>query len=132
MPKHSIVVFVLCLTVANISYAKPYAFITNQLDNSVSVIDTAEQKVINTVKISGKPAGVAVNVPKKQIYISTPEGGGSRFWMAKHSMSKNPLKWVARHWVSPPIKPVNESLWRIGMKIRSVCSIPPILKKYPY
>jgi YVTN family beta-propeller protein len=41
--------------------AEPYAFITNQLDNSVSVIETHSQKVIKTVTVTGKPVGVAVN-----------------------------------------------------------------------
>lgn len=57
-------------------YANPRAFITNQLDNSVSVIDTQSHRVIETIKVEGKPAGVAINPVLQQIYVSTPEGGG--------------------------------------------------------
>ena len=56
--------------------AEPYAFITNQLDNSVSVIDTHSLKVIKEVSVKGKPAGVAVNNATSQVYVSTPTGGG--------------------------------------------------------
>ena len=50
--------------------------LTNQLDNSVSVIDTHSLTVIKEVSVKGKPAGVAVNNTTSQVYISTPTGGG--------------------------------------------------------
>ena len=57
-------------------FAEPYAFITNQLDNSVSVIETKTHKVIKTISVTGKPVGVAVNRINSQVYISTPNGNG--------------------------------------------------------
>jgi YVTN family beta-propeller protein len=53
-----------------------YAYITNQLENSVSVIDTGAQQVAHTIPVTGKPAGVAVNPVLPLIYVSTPEAGG--------------------------------------------------------
>jgi YVTN family beta-propeller protein len=40
--------------------AQPYAFITNQLDNNVAVIDLTTNQVIKTIPVQGKPVGVAV------------------------------------------------------------------------
>ena len=60
-------------------FAAPYAFITNQLDNTVSVIDAQTHKVIKTIPVTGKPVGVAVNDKMDRVYISTPNGGGLPF-----------------------------------------------------
>ena len=40
--------------------ASPFAYITNQLDDSISIIDTEQGKVVDTISVPGKPAGVAV------------------------------------------------------------------------
>ena len=56
--------------------ASPFAYISNQLDDSVSVIDTQQGKVIGTVSVQGKPAGVAVSPNRDRVYISTPEAHG--------------------------------------------------------
>jgi len=72
-PFYALLLLALCSSGVS---AAPRAFITNQLDNSVSVIDTQNQQVIQTIKVEGKPAGVALNNRLKQVYISTPEGGG--------------------------------------------------------
>ena len=56
--------------------AQPFAYISNQLGDSVSIIDTATAKVVDTVKVAGKPAGVAISPDGKKVYISTPEAHG--------------------------------------------------------
>ncbi len=66
---------VLVLTMTSV-YARPYAFITNQIDDTVSVIDVEQRSVIEIIPVTGKPVGVAVNDFKKQVYISVPNGGG--------------------------------------------------------
>ena len=58
------------------SFAEPLAYITNQLGDSVSVIDTAAGNVIDTVAVYGKPAGVAVAPDGRRVYVSTPEAKG--------------------------------------------------------
>ena len=42
----------------------------------MSVIDLADNKVVNTIAVSGKPAGVAVSPNGDKVYISTPEAHG--------------------------------------------------------
>ncbi|HEY5140222.1 MAG TPA: YncE family protein, partial [Methylococcales bacterium] len=53
--------------------AAPFAYISNQLDDSVSIIDTGQGKVVDTIRVAGKPAGVAVAPAGDKVYISTPE-----------------------------------------------------------
>lgn len=56
--------------------AAPFAYISNQLDDSISVIDSNQGKVVDTIRVSGKPAGVAVSPAGDKVYISTPEAKG--------------------------------------------------------
>ncbi|MFT5395818.1 MAG: YVTN family beta-propeller protein, partial [Gammaproteobacteria bacterium] len=63
----------LVLSWACILQAQPYAYITNQGSDSVSVIDTHSNKVIKTIKVGSKPAGVVVSNDSKRVYISNPE-----------------------------------------------------------
>ena len=76
MLKQFIKASALALFLAIEAHAGSFAFITNQLDNSVSVLDTGKKQVVETIAVSGKPAGVAVNPKLPRVYISTPEGGG--------------------------------------------------------
>ncbi len=71
-----LLLIVVLLSHSGLVIAEPYAFITNQLDNSVSVIDTHSLKVIKELSVKGKPVGVAVNNATSQVYVSTPTGGG--------------------------------------------------------
>ena len=41
--------------------AAPYAYITNQGSNNVSVIDLESRQVIQTLDVGEKPAGIAVS-----------------------------------------------------------------------
>jgi YVTN family beta-propeller protein len=49
------------------------AYITNQGDNTVSVIDIQENKVISTLKVGKAPVGVAVSTKLKRVFISNVE-----------------------------------------------------------
>jgi YVTN family beta-propeller protein len=51
------------------------AYITNQGDNTVSVIDIQQNKVINTIKVGKAPVGVAVSTKLKRVFISNVESG---------------------------------------------------------
>ena len=46
------------------------AYITNQGENTVSVIDTTTNQVINTIKVGLKPVGVTVSAFNRRAYIS--------------------------------------------------------------
>ena len=56
--------------------ARPFAYITNQLGDSVSVIDANTNTVQDSIPVKGKPAGVAVSRDGKRFYVSTPEARG--------------------------------------------------------
>jgi YVTN family beta-propeller protein len=56
--------------------AEPFAYISNQLADSVSVIDTETGAVVDTIAVAGKPAGVAVASGSNRIYVSAPEAKG--------------------------------------------------------
>ncbi len=56
--------------------AASFAYISNQLDDSVSVIDTATGSVVDTIAVPGKPAGIAVAPDGNKVYVSTPEAKG--------------------------------------------------------
>ena len=50
------------------------AYVTNQGDDSVSVVDTATGAVVQTVGVGAKPAGVAVAADGRHVYVTNPEG----------------------------------------------------------
>ena len=50
------------------------AYVTNQGDDSVSVVDTAAGAVVQTVGVGAKPAGVAVAADGRHVYVTNPEG----------------------------------------------------------
>jgi len=56
--------------------AEPFAYISNQLADSVSIIDTKKGTVVDTIAVAGKPAGVAVAPDGNRIYVSAPEARG--------------------------------------------------------
>ena len=58
---------------ANVSLAQSYAFITNQGDDSVSVINTSTSDIIKTIKVGHRPAGVVVSNDGRRVYVTNPE-----------------------------------------------------------
>ena len=55
------IVSLLMLAAAGIAQAQPFAYITNQVSDNVSVINTATNTVVATVAVGFTPRGVAVN-----------------------------------------------------------------------
>ena len=51
------------------SLSSDFAYITNQLSNSVSVIDLETYKVVKEIYVGAKPAGVVVAKNGKRIYF---------------------------------------------------------------
>ena len=68
-----IVIFFLLIYSIYEVYAEPYAYITNQGDNSLSVINTKTNKVIQSITVGHRPAGVVVSNDNKRVYVSNPE-----------------------------------------------------------
>ena len=60
-----------CLLLApGLALAAPFAYITNSLSSTVSVIDTASNAVVATIGVGLGPAGVAVNLAGTRVYVS--------------------------------------------------------------
>ena len=75
-----IATLIFTVSVANATAATgPHAYITNSLDNTVSVIDTQTNTVIATVPVEVSPYGVAVNPDGTRIYVTNinPYGSGT-------------------------------------------------------
>ena len=63
-------VSVLLLAAASAVQAQPFAYITNQNSNNVSVIDIATNTVVTTVAVGINPEGVAVNPAGTPAYVT--------------------------------------------------------------
>ena len=66
-------IVLLVIVFSNVLYAQPYAYITNQGENSLSVINTHTNKVVKTINVGNRPAGVVVSNNGKRVYITNPE-----------------------------------------------------------
>lgn len=53
-----------------LGWAAPFAYITNQLDDTVSVMDTATNTVTATVAVGDFPDGVSVNAAGTRVYVT--------------------------------------------------------------
>ena len=60
-----IFVIAMCLSSAKANLA----YITNEKDNTVSVIDIKKKKVINTVKVGQRPRGIIMSKDGKLVLI---------------------------------------------------------------
>jgi YVTN family beta-propeller protein len=60
-----------CLLLApGLALAAPFAYITNSLSSTVSVIDTTSNTVVATIGVGLGPAGVAVNLAGTRVFVS--------------------------------------------------------------
>lgn len=81
----------------NTSRVIPYAYVANRLDGTVSVIDTAKDKVIDTVPVGIGPFGVAVAETKKATKIYVAHYGGGETVSVFNTANRHDVK------VVPPI-----------------------------
>src|SRR5437016_14358524 len=61
-----------CLTQAR---AAPFAYVPNEKSGTVSVIDTANDQVVATIKTGGKPRGIAATPDGRRLYVSDQPSG---------------------------------------------------------
>ncbi len=59
---------------SNIAGASPFAYITNQGDNTVSVIDTATNTVTATIPVGSGPLAIAVSPNETKLYVANAYG----------------------------------------------------------
>jgi YVTN family beta-propeller protein len=94
---------VLVASSAPLATAKPFAFITNSSDDTVSVIDTADNSVFATISIPPpgfQPIGVAVNPARTRVYVVN-VNPGSAGTISVIDTTTNPMSIVATVTVGP-------------------------------
>lgn len=63
-------ILIALLLLAGSAGAAPFAYITNEMGNSVSVVDTATNTVTATVNVGSYPEGVGVNWAGTRVYVT--------------------------------------------------------------
>ena len=71
MARRAFALVALALCVA--ANAEPFAYITNQKSNDVSVIDLAAQRVAATLPVGRSPAGVVAVSATGRVFVSNPD-----------------------------------------------------------
>ena len=63
-----------CMSLASLAglaaAAAPFAYASNEGSASISVIDTATDRVVATLKIGAKPRGIAISADGSRLYVS--------------------------------------------------------------
>ena len=67
---HSFAFIVATSLYASAAPAQPYAYVPNEKSGTISVIDTATDRVTGEIKAGDKPRGLAVSHDGKLIYVS--------------------------------------------------------------
>lgn len=58
---------------AGYASAGDHAFVTNQPDNSLAIVDLDRMVVLDTIAIGGNPAGIALSLDGKKAFVTSPE-----------------------------------------------------------
>src|SRR5256886_5942026 len=66
---------ILALACLSQARAAPFAYVPNERSGTVSVIDTASDRVVGTVKPGGKPRGIAATPDGRRLYVSDQPSG---------------------------------------------------------
>src|SRR5262245_55701078 len=74
-PLISTILLFACLAIPRSVDAAVRSYITNQIDNSVSVIDVASRSVIATIPVGAGPRTLAIVPSRSEVYVSNPDGG---------------------------------------------------------
>ncbi len=61
--------------VALSAWAAPFAYVPNERSGTISVIDTASDEVVATVRTGGKPRGSAASPDGRRLYVSDQTSG---------------------------------------------------------
>ncbi len=65
------VIIGICIPFVLAGEAKAYkAYVSNEKSNTVSIIDTAERKVVGTIKVGQRPRGIAVTKDQKYVLVA--------------------------------------------------------------
>ena len=66
----SILAALMCVALFPYAKAAPLAYVPNEGSASISVIDTATDTVVSTLRFGQRPRGIAVSLDGKRLYIS--------------------------------------------------------------
>ena len=61
---------VLMSLAVGVAQAQPFAYVTNQNDNNVSVINTASDVNLGTIPVGTGPRGLAIDSMGKRVYVA--------------------------------------------------------------
>lgn len=60
---------ILCVAVIASSLFADTIYVSNEKDNTISVIDSVTNKVTDTIKVGQRPRGIVLNNDKTKLYI---------------------------------------------------------------
>src|SRR3954462_11539942 len=69
------IAFALAALLAASAGAVPVAYVPNERSGSISVIDTAKDEVVATIRTGGKPRGTVVSADGRHLYASDQPSG---------------------------------------------------------
>ena len=88
----------LFFVVANLASASPFAYISNQGADTVSVIDLEIDKVVASIPTGKAPVGIAIDDRQNRLYVSTVESRSVSIVDTKHNQLLGEIKLtIARH-----------------------------------
>ena len=67
--RHRVSIFLFALTLAGCSRGSsgPLAFVTNERDGTITVIDTGADRVYSTIKVGGRLRGIRLNPDRTRV-----------------------------------------------------------------
>src|ERR1051325_9347029 len=65
-----LIMLVLAVAGCGLRHDGAFAFVTNERDGTITVIDTAHDKVISTIKVGGRLRGIRLGSDKKTIWVA--------------------------------------------------------------
>ncbi len=111
------------------SFAATRLYVTNNLDNTVSVIDTASNKVIGTIHVGTAPVGIAYNPTNKKAYVvNRGDNTVSIIDAASHTaigtVGVGPYPWYVE--ADPNIHNIDLNQWVKGLPVNYIYVTSPI------
>ena len=114
---------------SGVSAAASQLYVTNNLDNSVLVIDTANNKVVATINVGSAPVGVAYNPANKKAYVvNKGDNTVSIIDTLNHlvvgTVGVGPYPWYVA--VDPTIHNIDLNQWVKGLPVNFIYVTSPI------
>ncbi|WP_234406115.1 hypothetical protein [Methylobacillus glycogenes] len=101
------------------------AYITNQGDNTVSVIDLDTLQVTATIAVGKSPVGVATSAKLGKVYISNVDSHSVSVIDSQQLQVTDTIDIAARQWALPFHPTAAPCMWPTGMTTVYWRSIPP-------